>query len=186
MENTVKTPLDKFNRLRQERETIEKSKGTMRQTHELIDVRQLSREQERIMAGTFIDFENYKINYHKTFGKLVFLGFNSYRNYPQTHELAGEVKDYRYQIIDEVSGVDFIVNVSLEKQSDLLTIDIGQEVELINPKLEPFAILDVNSNRVNTGFSVTVDNVIPISQKAKQENTQVKQENTQVKQDNKA
>lgn len=184
MSNQLKTPLGKFYERQSERAEAEKSKGTLKGENERVDVKQLSREQERMLSGTFIDFDNFQIDYEKTFGKLVFLGFNSYRNYAPNHELAGEKRDYRYQIVDEVTGVDFIVNVPIEYQPNILELSIGQEIELVAPKLEPFAVLDSGTNRVNTGFSVTVNaiNVVGTSaqkgvkQERSQTSDQVKQE----------
>lgn len=158
----MKTKLEKHMLTQKEREERKLAQGgTGRAESELTNFTEIHKHHQYFLGNTAIDFEELAIDYTKTFGKLVFLGFSSYKQKYMDGQSEPTITHYRYQVIDEVTGVDFLVNVSTEDKTAIIQFEVGKEIELIEPKLDAFAIVD--GRRVATGFSVNAKDIVLVN-----------------------
>lgn len=93
----------------------------------------------------------------KTFGKL-----NFQRSKYQSFEKDAEGKDttvVRFTHID-VKSAGQRGEIQVKVRGDLgKEFKFGDEIDFVNPTLEPYAIAEEGSNRINSGISITVDSI---------------------------
>lgn len=138
-----------------------REQGVAVNTGSQLTVQEKAKGHEVLNSHCYLRMSDFEVDYEKTFGDLVYLGYSTETYYPETDtEKAGQIRDRRYQVFSETHLQDFIVIIPFEVLNDILVIEPGTPVTLSNPSLRALSFLANDNRSFIEQFNVTVDNIV--------------------------
>lgn len=115
----------------------------------------LKGQKSTLDSGNYVSLSDLEVLFEESVGKLRFLGLNSERfeRDDETGEMTSNLLERRYRVFSEEQSTDFIVRVA--GTVDLIDIEMGAYVKIVNPVVDEYAI-----SRDNDGFTILADNIV--------------------------